>query len=131
MDHSMLQLHPPGDSEFFYSHSSREQQCIGHLRGYFDSSGMFISNWWPHEAHALNTPEFKSEFQGIMDTLRKGILANMREMRVYIDQHPHPLDDLGYNSPHGYLFQSAAHDYFIRCTPQPGDYNVYIYAYVR
>ena len=31
----------------------------------------------------------------------------------------------------GYMVTTEQYEYYIRCQPQPGDYNFYIYAYVR
>lgn len=123
---------PTGDKNLYYSNNRREHECIGHLRGDLGSSGQeFWTTWFPHEAHARNTPAFKADFQHLMDKLRQSVLANMSSMRKLIRECPHPLEDQGYNSPHGYLVSTDSYDYYVRCIPVRGDYNFYIYCYVR
>ena len=31
----------------------------------------------------------------------------------------------------GYIVVTEQYEYYIRCSPQPGEYNFYIYAYAR
>ncbi len=125
-------LQPGGDVELFYSLSSREAQCIGHLRGDFGSDGDECwTTWWPHEAHTLNTPEFKQELQELMDALRAGILQSLSSMRKYLNRHPAPLAEDSSCSTHGYHIQTARYAYYLRCTPAPGDYHFYLYCYAK
>lgn len=125
-------LQPGGNEELFYSQSGHEAQCIGHLRGDFGRDGdEFWTTWWPHEAHDQNTSEFKQEFQGLMNTLRTGVLKNLPAMRKYLKGHPAPLtEDAGHTS-HGYHIQTTHYAYYLRCTPAVGDYNFYLYCYAK
>lgn len=123
-------LQPVGDSEFFYSASSREHECIGHMRGYFDDCDMLFTSWWPHATDALNTPEFKQEFNDLVNHLRKNVLSSLRALRSHIYAHPHPLDGDNWNSPHGYVIFTRKYDLYLRCTTQRGEY-IYIYVYAH
>ncbi len=130
MEHITLQ--PCGNTELFYSNSSREAHCIGHLRGDFGHDGLeFHTSWWPHEAHDHNTPRFKDEFHAVLDTLWASLLMDRPSMRRYLREHPSIIDHDGCVEHHGYHAQTDAHDFYIRCNPCNGDYNFYIYCYVR
>ena len=62
---------PDGNSEMYYSYSSQENRCIGHLRGYF-SGEEFYNDWFPHAADATrNNSQFKSEFYHLGEDLMK------------------------------------------------------------
>lgn len=130
MDHIIL--NPNSNKELFYSRSSRESECIGHLRGDFGRDGNgFWTSWFPHEAAAYNTPEFRIEFQSLVDSLRKSLLKDRPFMRRYLREHPNIIEQSGYIEQHGYCAQTGRYEYYIRCNPCVGDYNFYIYCYLR
>lgn len=125
-------LQPGGDTELFYSQSSHEAQCIGHIRGDFGRDGNeFWATWWPHEAVDLNTLEFKQELRSLMYVLRCDILKNLSVMRKYLNSHPAPLTEDTTRTVHGYHIQTARYVYYLRCSPVAGDYHFYLYCYVK
>ena len=124
-------LKPEGDKQLFYSNNNAESRCVGHLRGDFGSDQEFWTTWWPHNDDRFNTQEFKDDFYPFVDALRKNLLKNRAGMFKYIADHPSlPLED---NSPcsYGYHATTERYAYFIRCTPERGNYNFYIYCYLR
>lgn len=130
MDHIILI--PSINMELFYSRSSREHECIGHLRGDFGRDGTeFWTNWFPHEAAMHNTPEFREEFQLFMNSLRASLLKNRSSMRSYLRENPNIIEQTGSIEQHGYFTQTERHEYYVRCNPAIGEYNFYIYCYLR
>lgn len=108
--------------------------CIGHLRGDFggrpgEYGVEFHTTWWPH-MEELKSPEFVSELQEVVDTLRKkgGPLHDNRSMmRFCCKTKGTSLGDRGF----GYWFESSRYAYAFRLNPKPGDYNFYIYCYSK
>lgn len=123
---------PGGLAEFFYSNSTAEPRCIGHLRGDFGSQGRkFWTTWWPHAAEGHKTAEFKAEFQDFVNTLRKSLLKDLPAMFKYIADHPvAPIEDTSVRS-YGYHVITGKYAYYVRCTPAPGQYHFYIYCYLK
>lgn len=105
--------------------------CIGHLRGYFDSDNRLYTTWEDNNA-ALKTQAFHNEFNDFMDKMRKpnmplNSLGNM--CRFCLRYAPEmPKQDNGVFIFHA---ESDDYDYFLRMTPDRGQYNLYIYAYVK
>lgn len=125
-------LTPDGTKELFYSSSRYEDQCIGHLRGDLGSQGNeFWTTWWPHAAHDANGDEFKQEFQLLVDSLRTNVLLNLSSMRKYLSEHPSPLGEDACCATHGYRVLTEKYAYYVRCTPVTGDYQFYIYCYLK
>ncbi len=125
-------LRPSSDEGLFYSRSSRESECIGHLRGDFGRDGNeFWTSWFLHGAAAHNTPEFRVEFQSFVDSLRKSLLKDRPSMRRYLREHPNIIEQSCYIEQHGYCAQTEQYEYYVRCNPSAGDYNFYIYCYLR
>ena len=123
-------LCPCSESSYFYSHceESIERRCIGHLRLDFGSGNEFWTSWWPHAAHDQNTMDFKAEFDTLVKQLRKGLFKSRAAMYKYIADHPATvLED---NPPryYGYSVHTARYAFYIRCTPERGNYS-YIYCY--
>lgn len=123
-------LQPGGDTELFYSRSSREAQCICHIRGDFGRDGKeYWATLFPHEAVDLNTLEFKQELRELMSVLRTNILKNLSSMRKYLNSYPAPLTEDTTCTVHGYHIQTARYVYYLRCSPATGDYHFYLYCY--
>ena len=120
---------PADRKDMLYSGSTAESLCIGHLRGDFGRNGHeFWTSWWPHASHGHNRESFKSELDALINLLRGSLLSSQEGMRAYIRQHPSlPLE----HEACGYLAETADHRFYIRCSPVPGDYNFYIYCYLK
>jgi len=128
-------LRPATEDEagLFYSQPNEadaQNAVVGHLRMDFGSSGKeFWSTWWPHNGDELNTPEFKTEFDGLINELRKyGPLENLPAMVLYCADRDKARLNGGAGYDYGFVAESDNHKYFIRCRPMRGDYNGYVYA---
>ena len=115
-------------TDWLYSGNSEEDKergCIGHLRGDFGSSGNeFWTSWFDHQP-ALNVESFRQELQDTVDSLRKegGLLQNFRSMNKQCH------DGLQIDDSFGFKAESKNYQYCLRCLPQRGNYNFYLYAY--
>lgn len=122
----------PGIAALYYSDSEAENRCIGHLRGDFGSGGSeFWTTWFPHAAADRNDRPFKDEFSSLVQALRRNVLKNRVAMSKYLREHEALLLESGVMTRQGYMVVTEQYEYYIRCQSQPGDYNFYIYAYVR
>ena len=122
----------PGSKALYYSGSEAEHRCIGHLRGDFGSGGNeFWTTWFPHAAADRNDKAFQDEFSTLVNRLRRNLLKNRALMRKYLRENDSLRLETGGIESHGYTVVTERYEYYIRCSPQPGDYNFYIYAYVR
>ena len=120
-----------GTGEFYYSNSDAEDRCIGHLRGDFGGGTEFWTGWFPHAAADRNDKPFQDEFSSLVQTLRRSVLKNRVYMQKYLREHDSLMLESGIITSRGYTVTTEQYEYYIRCQPQPGDYNFYIYAYVR
>lgn len=74
----LMEIAAAKESEYALMFSQPEQEdhangCIGHLRGDFGTDGNeFHTTWWPHQNDALNTHEFKSDIDRVVNWLREG-----------------------------------------------------------
>ncbi|MGE4485784.1 MAG: LPD28 domain-containing protein [Oscillospiraceae bacterium] len=128
-------LRPATEAEagLFYSQPNEadvQNAVVGHLRMDFGSSGKeFWSTWWPRNGDELNTPEFKTEFDGLINELRKyGPLENLPAMVLYCADRDKARLNGGAGYDYGFVAESDNYKYFIRCRPMRGDYNGYVYA---
>ena len=121
----------PEQEELFYSDSSQEENCIGHLRGDFGHGGdEFWTSWWPHAAEQKKTADFQREFNGLVGFLRQDLLKGRMDMARYLREHPGcPLDN-GDSGTVGYIVAKSPYRFCIRCTPAPGSYDFYVYVYL-
>ncbi|TYA10564.1 hypothetical protein FRY98_22400 [Paenibacillus faecis] len=131
-----LQSAAPEDTAYFYSASAAEEierGCIGHLRGYFGSSGeTFWANWFEH-LPTLKTPAFRAELEAVVQALtEQGWLQSRSRMHQLCLSHPEArLSGAWHSGVYGFCFQTAHHRYYLRCFPHAGDYNFYLYCYIR
>lgn len=123
-------ISPSADASLFYSGSSAEARCIGHLRIDFGCGREFWTSWYPHAAHAHNGAAFKAELNDLMNTLRQTLFRDRAHMYSHIAEHPAPPLEPGRRA-HGYIVRTERYEYFIRCMPEPGDYNAYVYCYLK
>ena len=87
----------PDERNYSYTQEKSVQKntgCIGHLRGDMGRSGEeFYTSWDDHEA-SLKTETFKSEFNSIVNALRKQFLSasSLCNNHVLTDHTQHPND---------------------------------------
>ena len=130
MSQPVFTLEPSLDAAMFYSGSPAEPHCIGHLRMDLWSGQEFWTSWWPHSAHAHNDDVFKTELDALIKALRKALFKDRAHMRRYIADHAVPPLEKDPRT-YGYCAHTEKYAYFIRCLPEPGDYNAYIYCYLE
>ena len=123
----------PQEAGLFYSEIYTEKDAdlgtVGHVRMDFGYSGKeFWSSWWPHNGDQFNTPEFKSDLQTVVDALRRdGPLKDLASMRRFCGQNSGAIT--GDGRSFGYVLDTEHYRYCLRCTPDPGEYQGYLYCY--
>ena len=100
---------------------------IGHMRFDFGNGRAFYGSWFGGNV-ALNDDEFRAEFNELTKELRQGLLKDRTAMAKYISENPSL--NLG-SRGNGYKVQTDEHTYYLRCKPQPGDYDCYCFCYER
>ena len=114
------------DSSMFYQ-PNKDSLNVGYMRGDFGKNGgEFWHNWFAGGA-GKNTPEFKTEFQTVVELLRQDVLKDLRSSQNYCYRHPEaqlPGDVHRY----GFKLETESRSYFVRCTVLPNDY-FYVFAY--
>ena len=122
---------------YAYSQSQQLQGqtgYIGHLRGDFDSSGNgFYTTWDDHRTQYL-TEEFKAELDEVVNALRAkdgcGLLKDRASMAAFCRERPEAVFGGNFRSEYGFRLRTAQYTYMLRCNPNKGDYNFYLYGYV-
>jgi len=107
---------------------NKEDGCVGYLRGDFGKSGDEFWHSWFDGNNSRNTPEFKSEFQEVMETLRQGVLKDFKSAVDYCRNHPEARIPGEPEHRFGFKMETDDRQYFIRCTMLRDD-NFYIFAY--
>ena len=124
----------PDEAGLFYAltpEKDAELGTIGHLRADFGKRGTdFWTTWHPRGPEEPNTPEFKSEFDDLVNTLREnGPLQSFTDMRRYCREHGGEIPGGTCTQNYGYIIETECHRYALRCNPQQGDYNAYLVAF--
>ncbi len=107
----------------------------GYLWGELDNTGSIFLNSWETIVRSEKTPEFKTEFDTVLDMLRFDeryghVLKNRATMIVYCLDH----SEGRFNDGRDYVFRADTKDYsyLIRCTPDSEDkIHVHVYPYRR
>ena len=124
----------PADRLYAYNQSSQlegQTGCIGHLRGDFGAGKEFYTSWFD-QRREYKTDEFKTELDEVVNTLREknGLLCTRDSMTRFCYQNPEAEFEGNYCAEYGFKVQTPQHTYMLRCNPNYGDYNFYLYAYV-
>lgn len=122
----------PTDEEFelFYSGSSRENDCVGHLRGYFDGSDIFWHEWCDHvNSSSLNTNAFKAEFYPLMDSLTDTEFASRKNAGI-LWQCAQPLEDNRINY-RGVKLITEHYEFYVRVPEDVRCIYIYVYCYKK
>ena len=103
---------------------------IGHLRMDFGRHGTeFWTTWHDHCSDKLNTPEFKAEIDAVVNELRESVLKDRAAMRSYCADFGGELgENLGVRQ-FGYVVETEHYRYCLRCKPQEGDYDGYLWCF--
>ena len=127
--------HPASRSEagMFYAHSQEENEAlgsIGHLRMDFGRRGTeFWTSWFDHCGDKLNTPEFKAEIDEVVNELRETVLKDRASMRSFCSDFDGELGENFGIRQYGYRIETEHYLYCLRCKPQEGDYDGYLWCY--
>jgi hypothetical protein len=123
----------PEEAALFYSNDEKDKElgCIGHLRGDFGHKGKeFWHTWFDHQAE-LNTPEFKVDIAAVINELHaRGPLKDLGSMANYCYEHREAqIQGAWHPDTYGFCVDTDRYRYCIRCFPQQGDNNFYVYCY--
>lgn len=125
----ILQVSKPTEKALSYSPDGHNPKLIGHLRGDFGDGQNFYHSWFDYQP-ALNTSEFKADFQKAVETFRKTILKDIYTMSRHCYKYPNAQIE-GSNDARCFKANSEQYQYFLRATPRKGEYNFYIYCYAK
>ena len=108
-----------------------ELGTIGHLRADFGRGGdRFHHTWHIRGPEELNTPEFRTELDSLVNELRQnGPLQSLSEMRRYCREHGGEIAGGICTQNYGYIIETENHRYALRCNPQPSDHQIYLTAF--
>ena len=123
----------PSEAGLFYAMEPEQNELlgsIGHLRMDFDRRGDgFWTSWFDHCSDKLNTPEFKAEIDEVVNELRQTVLKDRATMRSYCSDFGGELgENLGVKQ-YGYIVETERYRYCLRCKPQEGDYDGYLWCF--
>lgn len=123
-----IQPRAADEVKMFYRNDDAGNLCVGYLRGDFGGSGDEFWHNWFGQNECRNTPEFKAEFQDVMETLRQDVLKDYKSSAAYCHAHPDarlPGNDENY---FGFTLETESRQYFVRCTMLRRD-SFYVFAY--
>ena len=96
----------------------------------FGRSGkQFYTTWFDHGSGELNTREFKTEIDQVVNALREGVLKDRASMRRFCSENGGKLSESYGIRQYGYIYESEHYRYCLRCKPQEGDYDGYLWCY--
>ena len=116
------------DHKMFFRNTEDNNHCIGYMRGDFGRGGNEFWHSWFEQDSTRKTLEFQSEFQDIVDKLRRDVLKDLKTSRSFCASHPDarlPDRDGVY---YGFKLETESRSYFVRATTMSQDY-FYIFAY--
>lgn len=120
----------PDKADWVYTNSSQDEArgCVGHIRGDFGSGNEFWTTWWPHLPRLVIVC-FKEELDSVINSMREkgGVLSNLADMRQYCHESGNECRLKNTDNSYGFQMETDRYMYFLRCFPQKGDYNFYLY----
>ncbi|MDR1322232.1 MAG: hypothetical protein LBK56_12565 [Gracilibacteraceae bacterium] len=116
-----------GEGANFYRPDTGNPLFIGNMRGDFGKSGDEFWHNWFDGGNGEKTADFKAEFQAVVGFLRENALKDLQSSQRFCRQHPEA-QLIGDAARYGFKLETAARQYFVRCSTLPGDY-FYIYAF--
>ena len=123
----------PSEVGLFYAMQPEQEEAlgsIGHLRMDFGRRGTeFWTTWFDHGSGELNTPEFKAEIDDVVNELRRSVLHDRASMRRFCREAGGELGENFGIRQYGYVVETEHYRYCLRCKPQEGDYDGYLWCY--
>ena len=121
------------EAGLFYAHKQEMDELlgsIGHLRMDFGRrGGEFWTTWHDHCGNKLNTPEFKAEIDEVVNELRQTVLKDRSTMRSFCADFGGELGENYGIRQYGYIVETEHYRYCLRCKPQEGDYDGYLWCF--
>jgi len=125
------------ERKYTYSQSSQitaQTGLIGHLRGALETVGSSFLTSWDDHSPQLNTADFKTVFDEVINSLRSGsendlFLRNRAALSAYCNFHPE--SSFGNDLEYGVRVDAGNYAMLMRLNPHQGQYNIYCYCYVR
>jgi hypothetical protein len=103
--------------------------AIGCLRAEFGTDKMRFMTAWTDNQYHLKTPAFKSEFDEVINSLRNDGDKPPFASRANLADFCRENYKNGTAKHGGYTIQTADYSYYFHLLPQPGDYDIYCFAY--
>lgn len=128
---------PMIEAEDKYTFRQSSQICgqtglIGYLRADFGTGGKEFYSSWEDWRKDLKTPEFKQEFDDVINSLREegDILHSRKDLSRYCNDTPQSQMTI---EPYfyGVRVDTEQYSYLLRLNPNKGDYNLYCYCYQK
>lgn len=134
-----IRVMQPHERLYAYSQSQQltgQTGSIGYLRGDMGRSGREFHSSWEDYRKDRKTPEFQKEFDDVVNALRSdgqygGILKDRNAMAAYCSKHPESTFEGNFSREYAFRVDTEHHAYLIRCIPEFGDNNFYIFPYQR
>lgn len=133
-------LRPMTKAEHKYGYTQSAQimaqtGCIGHLRGDLGSSGREFHTTWDDHIARLKTRAFMTELDTVINALRfgegrGGILMSRDVLGRFCHTQPDSVMT-GDCRWFGFRTDMDKYTYLFRLNPYRGEYNFYVYCYVR
>ena len=123
----------PEEAGLFYAMDEEQavrEGRIGHVRCHFgdivDGKQELQHGWFPSGKPEWNTEDFRAELDGMMDELRTGPLKSFKRMAHYCVRHGGRLNQNMFANQYGYIVETERRLYCLRCSVNPGDYNLIV-----
>lgn len=136
-----MNIRPMKPEEQAYSYTQDNEilenaGCLGHLRGDMGRDGDEFWTTWDDHVAERKTEAFQQEFQQVIQALRDdmqfgGLFRNREQMKRYCSEHPEGAMEEGFYREYGFRADTEDYSYMIRCNPNRGEYNFYVYVYNR
>lgn len=132
-----LNIHPilPEERICMGGHSHRELNaktgCIGYLTANLNAGIPEFESSWHDRTQKLNTPEFTNDFNGMMETLRQGMLKSPQFLRTYCEAHPGSLlkDNFSTDTRYGFRIDTGRYSHMIVCSFRSTECRLWLNAF--
>lgn len=112
--------------------ANENTNLIGYLRGDFGRKGDEFWSTWFDKNKEIKTPDFKAEFDSIVNELQKTMLKDLPGMRAYCNENwIARIPDMVNSGSYAFNVETERYKYCIRCTPMQNNYNFYIFCYKK
>jgi len=106
----------------------------GYLFGALDNTGSVFLNSWMRNVPSENTPEFKAEFNTVLDMLRFDeryghVIKNRATMIGFCLANPD--GEIANRREYVFRADTRGYAYLVRCAPNAEDNHAYVYPYRR